>query len=140
MWKTNRLADSVQNTLHEPSGIYSIYRMQRVVDWEADTILPHWGRTKRHKTLRFAGIIGNILLGNSRFHTRKIFSENYPRFGARALKKFRQSYPRPKHFKQYRFQGAPHYQPARGAHTLWARPASRSNFRSQTRDELKCLS
>ena len=49
------------------------------------------------------GIIRNMMLVNSGFHTRKNFSVNYLQFWVRALRKFRQPYPRPKKFKEYRF-------------------------------------
>ena len=52
------------------------------------------------------GIIGNVGAGNSGFHTRKNFSENYPQFG-HAPSKFHQSGPDRKPLKGHRFYGAP---------------------------------
>ena len=55
------------------------------------------------------GIMADMVSVKSGFHTRKNFSENYPQFWHTPSKKVGQPYPRPKKFKEYRFEWAPHY-------------------------------
>jgi hypothetical protein len=55
------------------------------------------------------GIMTDIVLANSGFHTLKNFSENYPKFWHTPSERFASPVLGQKMFKEYRFEGAPHY-------------------------------
>jgi hypothetical protein len=50
-----------------------------------------------------------MVIENSDFYKQRTFSENYSQFGHAPSKKVRQACPRPKKFKECKFEGASNY-------------------------------
>lgn len=71
-------------------------------------------RAQRRKDV--SGIFENTVLENFGFHNKKEFLRKLSEILARVLKKVRQFCPTQKKKNKYRFEGAPNYQTARGAH------------------------